>query len=51
MRQNEVTWCGEAVEAEEFVEDYMDEFAGTLDSHEAYEESVVDYVDCGTGRL
>ncbi|WP_431868318.1 hypothetical protein [Nocardiopsis eucommiae] len=51
MRQNEVTWCGEAVEAEEFVEDYMDAFAGTLDSHEAYEESVVDYVDCGTGRL
>ncbi|MBQ1083478.1 hypothetical protein [Nocardiopsis sp. B62] len=51
MRQNEVTWCGDAVEAEDFVEDYMGEFWETLDTFDAYEASVIDYVDCGTGRV
>lgn len=51
MRRNEVTWCGDAVEGEEFVEDYMDEFWQTLDTFDAYEASVIDYVDCGTGRV
>ncbi len=49
MYHNEVTWCGGPVSGEEFVDAYLDEFDGNLDSHEAYEESIVDYVDCGTG--
>ncbi len=49
MYRNEVTWCGDPVNGEEFVDAYVDEFGEALDSFEAYEESVVDYVDCGTG--
>ena len=50
MYHNEVTWCGDAVTGEEFVDAYVDVFWGTLDSHDAYEASVVDYVDIGTGE-
>ncbi|MCY9786319.1 hypothetical protein KIK06_20710 [Nocardiopsis sp. EMB25] len=50
MYNNEVTWCGEPVNGEEFVDAYMDEHWETLDTPEAYEASVVDYVDCGDGQ-
>ncbi|MCY9786320.1 hypothetical protein KIK06_20715 [Nocardiopsis sp. EMB25] len=50
MYHNEVTWCGETVSGEEFVDAYMDEHWETLDTPEAYEASVVDYVDCGDGQ-
>ncbi len=46
---NEVTWCGEAVKGDEFVDAYMDEHWETLDSHEEYTASIADYVDCGDG--
>lgn len=49
MYHNEVTWCEDTVTGEEFVDAYMEEFWGTLDTHDAYEASVADYVDCGTG--
>ena len=35
---------------EEFVDAYIDEYEGTLNTHDAYEASVTDYVDCGTGE-
>ncbi|WP_236572174.1 hypothetical protein [Nocardiopsis sp. FR4] len=47
---DEVTWCGEPVGGRELVDTYMDEFWGTLDSHDAYTASIADYVDCGDGR-
>ncbi|PDP85790.1 hypothetical protein CQJ94_18725 [Glycomyces fuscus] len=50
MESNEVTWCGETVSGDEFVDTYMDEHWQTLDTTEEYEESVTDYVDCGDGR-
>ncbi|MFE6386706.1 hypothetical protein [Nocardiopsis dassonvillei] len=49
MDFNEVTWCGEPVSGDEFVDAYMDEFWETLDSHEEYTASIADYVDCGDG--
>ncbi|MFI6578089.1 hypothetical protein ACIBFB_20050 [Nocardiopsis sp. NPDC050513] len=48
---NEVTWCEEAVNGEEFVDTYTDEFRDSFDTHDEYEESIADYVDCGTGEL
>ncbi len=50
MEFNEVTWCGETVTGEKFVEDYMDEFWENLDTSEEYTASIADYVDCGDGR-
>ncbi|NYH52440.1 hypothetical protein HNR06_002029 [Nocardiopsis arvandica] len=50
MYFNEVTWCGETVTGEEFVDAYMDEFWDTLDTNEEYTASITDYVDCGDGR-
>ena len=50
MYHNEVTWCGDVVTGEEFVDAYIDEYEGTLNAHDAYEASVTDYVDCGTGE-
>lgn len=50
MYLNEVTWCGEPVTGEDFVDAYMEEFWETLDSHEEYTASITDYVDCGDGR-
>ncbi|MEU5857635.1 hypothetical protein ABZ799_20090 [Nocardiopsis dassonvillei] len=49
MEANEVTWCGEPVSGDEFVDAYMDEFWETLDTHEEYTASITDYVDCGDG--
>ncbi|MFF8767070.1 MULTISPECIES: hypothetical protein [Nocardiopsis] len=49
MEANEVTWCGEPVSGDEFVDAYMDEFWETLDTHEEYTASIADYVDCGDG--
>ncbi|MFE1101232.1 hypothetical protein ACFW4K_11975 [Nocardiopsis alba] len=49
MRHNEVTWCGDTVTGEEFVEAYMDEHQEAFDTYDEYTESVIDYVDCGTG--
>ncbi|ADH70799.1 hypothetical protein [Nocardiopsis dassonvillei] len=49
MYFNEVTWCGEPVGGEEFVDAYMDEHWETLDTPEEYAASVADYVDCGDG--
>ncbi|MFV2198792.1 hypothetical protein [Nocardiopsis sp. LOL_012] len=46
----EAAWCGETVTGEEFVDEYMDEFWETLDTHEEYTASIADYVDCGDGR-
>ncbi|WP_150248666.1 hypothetical protein [Nocardiopsis deserti] len=46
---NEVTWCGEPVNGEDFVDAYMEEHWETLDSHEEYTASIADYVDCGDG--
>ncbi|NKZ00632.1 hypothetical protein HGB44_23630 [Nocardiopsis dassonvillei subsp. albirubida] len=46
---NEVTWCGETVNGEDFVDAYVEEFWETLDSHEEYTASIADYVDCGDG--
>jgi len=51
MDFNDVTWCGETVTGDVFVEDYMEEFWDTLDSHEEYTASIADYVDCGDGRV
>ncbi|MFC9939487.1 hypothetical protein [Nocardiopsis alba] len=51
MYRNEVTWCEDDVTGEEFVDAYMDEHQGAFDTHDAYEASVADHVDCGTGRL
>ncbi|ASU56259.1 hypothetical protein [Nocardiopsis dassonvillei] len=49
MEANEVTWCGEPVSGDEFVDAYMDEFWETLDTHEEYTASITDYVDCEDG--
>ncbi|CAL9431069.1 MULTISPECIES: hypothetical protein [Nocardiopsis] len=49
MEANEVTWCGEPVNGDEFVDAYMDEHWETLDTQEEYTASVTDYVDCGDG--
>ncbi|MFE1081477.1 hypothetical protein ACFW31_23340 [Nocardiopsis alba] len=51
MYHNEVTWCGDDVTGEEFVDAYMDVFQGAFDTHDAYEASVADHVDCGDGRI
>jgi hypothetical protein len=50
MWANEVTWCGEPVDGEAFVDAYTEEFEDVFDTHEEYEASVADYVDCGDGR-
>ncbi|MEV2278392.1 hypothetical protein AB0I72_22670 [Nocardiopsis sp. NPDC049922] len=50
LYHNDVTWCGETVSGEDFVDAYMDEHWETLDTHDEYEASVIDYVDCGDGR-
>ncbi|MDE3725123.1 hypothetical protein PWG71_27395 [Nocardiopsis sp. N85] len=47
---NEVTWCGDPVDGEAFVDAYTEEFEGVFDTTEEYEASVADYVDCGDGR-
>ncbi|MFD6099136.1 hypothetical protein ACFVWN_26670 [Nocardiopsis flavescens] len=47
---NEVTWCGDPVDGETFVNAYTEEFTESLDTHEEYEASIADYVDCGDGR-
>ncbi|SHK84907.1 hypothetical protein SAMN05421803_13720 [Nocardiopsis flavescens] len=50
MWANEVSWCGEAVDGETFVNAYTEEFTKAFDTHEEYEASIADYVDCGEGR-
>ena len=47
---NEVTWCGEPVDGETFVNAYMEEFEDVFDTTEEYEASAADYIDCGDGR-
>jgi hypothetical protein len=47
---NEVTWCGEPVDGETFVNAYTEEFEDAFDTYEEYEASISDYVDCGDGR-
>ncbi len=49
MEANEVTWCGDPVNGDEFVDAYMEEHWETLDSQEEYTASIADYVDCGDG--
>ncbi|MFD3684047.1 hypothetical protein ACFWTE_04375 [Nocardiopsis sp. NPDC058631] len=51
MKGNEVTWCGDPLPGDEFVRGYTDEFWEAYDTAEEYEESVANYVDCGTGEL
>ncbi|XKK41500.1 hypothetical protein HFP72_15000 [Nocardiopsis sp. ARC36] len=51
MEGNEVAWCGEPMAGDEFVEGYTDEFWEAYETAEEYEESITDYVDCGTGEL
>jgi hypothetical protein len=51
MEGNEVTWCGEPMAGDEFVEGYTDEFWEAFDTRTEYEESITGYVDCGTGEL
>ncbi len=48
---NDVTWCGETVTGDVFVDAYMEEFWDNLDSHDEYTASIADYVDCGDGRV
>lgn len=48
LRDNEVTWCGDATSGKEFVEDYIDLYWGSFDTREEYRESFTEYVDCGT---
>lgn len=48
---NEVTWCEENMNGEDFIDSYTREFQQAFDTVEEYEESIADYVDCGTGRL
>ncbi|WP_306371405.1 hypothetical protein [Nocardiopsis sp. CC223A] len=50
MWPNEVTWCGDPVDGETFVNAYTEEFEDVFDTHEEYEGSIADYVDCGDGR-
>lgn len=47
---NEVTWCGDPVDGETFVNAYTEEFEDAFDTTEEYEASAADYVDCGDGR-
>ncbi len=49
MNRNDVTWCGETVTGEDFVDVYMDEHQDSFDTQDEYTASVVDYVGCGTG--
>ena len=51
MSGNEVTWCGEPIAGDDFVEGYTDRFWEAYDARSEYEESITDYVDCGTGEL
>ncbi len=50
MWPNEVTWCGDPVDGEAFVDAYTEEFEGVFDTTGEYEASVADYVDCGDGH-
>jgi hypothetical protein len=47
---NNVTWCGGETRGTEFVYEYVEEFEGKFDTYEEYEQSIADYVDCGTGE-
>ncbi|MET9797375.1 hypothetical protein ACFW3Z_18515 [Nocardiopsis alba] len=47
---NNVTWCGGEIRGTEFVHEYMEEFKEEFDTYEEYEQSIADYVDCGTGE-
>lgn len=51
LYQNEVTWCEENMNGEDFVDSYTREFQQAFNTVEEYKESIADYVDCGTGRL
>ncbi len=48
---NEITWCEEVVNGEDFVDSYTKKFQQAFDTVEEYELSISDYVDCGTGEL
>ncbi|MFB8765456.1 hypothetical protein [Nocardiopsis alba] len=47
---NNVTWCGGEIRGTEFVHEYMEEFKEEFETYEEYEQSIADYVDCGTGE-
>ncbi|MFE1101226.1 hypothetical protein ACFW4K_11945 [Nocardiopsis alba] len=47
---NNVTWCGGEIRGTEFVYEYVDNFDGEFETYEEYEQSISDYVDCGTGE-
>ncbi|MEU3023906.1 hypothetical protein ACFW3Z_18530 [Nocardiopsis alba] len=47
---NNVNWCGEEVQGTDFVHEYVHTFDGAFDTYAEYEQSIADYVDCGTGE-
>lgn len=49
--ENDVTWCGYEVVGREFVSSYVGSHRDAYDTQQEYEESIADYVDCGTGEL
>lgn len=51
MKGNDVSWCGEDLSGREFVRNYMGLHEESFETNEQYEESIADYVDCGTGDL
>ncbi|MGW5875041.1 hypothetical protein ACWFMI_00610 [Nocardiopsis terrae] len=51
MKGNDVNWCGEPVSGHKFVQNYVDLHEGSFEANEQYEESISDYVDCGSGEL
>jgi hypothetical protein len=51
LNHNDVRWCGEPIQGDKFVMEYLDRYKNTLPTREAYIASITDYVDCGTGEI
>lgn len=49
MVDNDVTWCGDILSGYDFVRDYMDMNSKSFETHEEYNESIADYVNCNDG--
>lgn len=50
LYKNKVTWCADVMSGQKFVDNYFSRYWDEFSTREGYRESIIDYVDCGSGR-
>lgn len=50
LYKNKVTWCADVMSGQKFVDNYFSLYWDEFSTREGYRESIIDYVDCGSGR-